>query len=271
MNNRLKKFIGFLLPIITVVIGCLVSFEIKPFSITFSKDQVIVGLLTLLAADSIIARITSLGSIEESVLNLNNALFSLKKEFKILIDFGEKGLQRACTKEEAAFEGHVALMKTKMLKLMGIGASWLAGEQNRSRLIEMLNNNYPVTILLPDPCSRDIKNRYINDEPPEFELGLTGIATRIKDWYSLSQHYKSLSLKVYKIYPVATVTVYEDKVFVSPVLYKRRTMDNLTIIFSRPSKGAIIYESHFDQISSRAALDVDINYLNQLTLEFPNM
>jgi len=193
----------------------------------------------------------------------------VREEFLVLGDFIEKGIERVCTGEEIAEEGRRELSNTKSLKVIGIGVSWLVKDDNYIRLQEMLENKYPVRVIIPDPCAREIIERYANDEPPEFDLGLSGLAARIKTWYNLSKKYDTLEVRVYTRYPVANVTIYDDHLYVAPVLYKRRAKDNLTAIFRRPSKGAEAYEDHFNKVYVHGSLELNDAYLAKLNEQYP--
>ena len=193
----------------------------------------------------------------------------VRKEFSVLGDFVSKGIERVCTGEEVADLGREELQSSKSLKVLGIGISWLVKGNNRRRLEEMLERGMSVVILVPDPCAEEIIERYKNDEPPTFELGLDGLAGRIRDWKAQSEKYQSLEVRTYHRYPMSNVTIYSDKVYVGPVLYKRRAKDNLTAIYRRPSRGAEVFEDHFWNVYEHGSSILDDEYMNKLNKIYP--
>lgn len=184
-------------------------------------------------------------------------------------DFIEKGIERVCTGDEIAEVGREELTSSKLLKVIGIGTSWLVTGSNHERLLEMLENKLPVQVLVPDPCAREIIERYEKDEPPEFELGLSGLADRLRHWDSLRKRYGTLNIRAYHRYPVANVTILEHHVYVGPVLYKRRAKDNLTAIFRRPSKGAEVYEDHFNNILESGSVEITEAFMAEVNRQYP--
>lgn len=193
----------------------------------------------------------------------------VREEFLVLGDFIEKGIERVCNGDEIAEVGRAELASSKSLKVLGIGISWLVKGKNHERLLEMLESKLPVQVLVPDPCSSEIIQRYTHDEPPEFELGLPGLAGRLRHWYELSKKYETLKVRAYHRYPVANVTIFDQHVYVGPVLYKRRAKDNLTAIFRRPSVGAEAYEDHFDKVFTYGSVELTEEFMRRLNQEFP--
>jgi hypothetical protein len=194
----------------------------------------------------------------------------MKKKFLVLSDFIEKGIERIYTAQEVGQETPILLNKTTSLKILGIGNSWLVKGDNLKRLEEMLIRNYLVMILIPDPLASEIQERYTHDEPPTFELGLEGLARRILDWYDLFKKHPNLSVKAYTRYPVVNLSIYDNYVYASPVLFKRRAKDSFTAVFRRPSSGAQIYEEHFDKIyHDGSSIDItDPSYIRKLCNKF---
>lgn len=211
--------------------------------------------------------VISLGWVE--VLHEWSVARKVRAEFMVLGDFIEKGIERVCTGEEIADLGRAELSQSRSLKVIGIGISWLLKGANRERLSNMLSDGHPIQVLIPDPLSREIIERYSTDEPADFELGLPGLAGRVHDWNALAKKHTSLKVRIYDRYPVANVTILDDHVYVAPVLFKRRAKDNLTAIFRRPSKGAAAYEDHFDKVFTQGAAEITREYLELLTQSFP--
>ena len=129
--------------------------------------------------------VISLGLVE--TLHEYTVAKKVRAEFMVLADFIEKGIERVCTSEEIQIESPALLAKTKSLKVLGIGISWLVTGDNKTRIEEMLARNQKIMILIPDPLSSEIRERYEKDEPPSFELGLEGLARRVCDWYDLKK------------------------------------------------------------------------------------
>ena len=158
---------------------------------------------------------------------------------------------------------------TEALKVIGIGLSWLLRGDNRKSLERLLSGGASVNILIPDPCAGEIVERYQNDEPPDFELGLQGLAERARQWADFAKTYRSLSVRICNRYPVANVTIFDRRVLVSPVLYKRRAKDSFTAIFRRPSEAAAIYEDHFKQLFEHGSRLLDEASLKGINERYP--
>lgn len=194
----------------------------------------------------------------------------VREEFLVLGDFIEKGIERICTGDEITEVCREELASSRSLKVIGIAISWLVKGRNRDRLIEMLESKLPVEILVPDPCAREIIERYNMDEPPTFEYGLTGLAERLRDWHNLCKKYSTLTVRAYHRYPVANITILDNHVYVGPVLYKRRAKDNLTAIFRKPSKGAEVYEDHFKNVFEFGSVEVTEAFMAILNQQYPD-
>lgn len=210
--------------------------------------------------------IISLGMVE--VIHEMAVAKRVRNDFLILADFIDKGIERLCTQEEMPDISLEALRSTKSFKIIGIGISWIWKDPYYSILLEKLERRNSVVILIPDPLSPEIMERYNVDEPPTYELGLEGLARRIINWHNLSKEYNNLELRAFHRYPVVNVSVYDKHVFASPVLFQRRAKDSLTVIFRRPSSGAEIYEDHFDKIRKNGSFPLTDQYLKRLRQHF---
>lgn len=206
---------------------------------------------------------------------------NVRSQFKILSDFKINGVERVCSSYEINQVGYEQLQKTKTFKGIGFGFQWLLDDNhdvngpNQAELGRILksSNSKSVLILLPDPCSDQIKERYGKDEPNtesyRYELGLEGISEAIKKWYGIQEKYQGkIEVRVYSCYPMANVNIYDDYIFVSAVLYKRRAKDGFTIVYRRGSKGAEIYESHIDEIVKSSSEPLTALYLSKLNGEY---
>ena len=180
----------------------------------------------------------------------------VRDEFKILADFVDKGIRRICTKDELKEINSDSLKDTHTLGVLGIGLSWLFDGENRQRFEQLLREKGEVRVLVPDPCSHEIIARY-EDEPTDFELGLPGLADRLRNWQSLHGTFPTLQVHVYKSYPAATLTLYDNVIFVGNVLYKQRAKDNLTAVYRRPSRAAVYYESHFSKLFLEGSVPIE--------------
>lgn len=195
----------------------------------------------------------------------------VRQEFRILADFAAKGIERVCGASEIGTVGAAELATTESLKVIGIGLSWLLKGGNRERLERLLSAGKSVTILIPNPCAPELVERYQRDEPPDFELGLQGLAERARQWAAFAKHHSSLTVRLYHRYPVANVTIFDRLVLVSPVLYKRRAKDSFTAIFRRPSGVAAVYEDHFKQLFEHGCDPLDETSLNTIDARYPAM
>lgn len=77
-----------------------------------------------------------------------------------------------------------------------------------------------------------------------------------------------MNIRVYNRYPVVTVTIYDRKILVSPVLFKRRAKDSMTAIYRKPSSGAEIYEEHFDKVFELGSSEITPEYIDQLRFTY---
>lgn len=194
--------------------------------------------------------IISLGLVE--VLHEFFVAKQVRAEFQILGDFLDKGIKRMCTSEEADRLSPELLRSSKVFKVLGIGNKWLVDGPCREILIKRIKEGREAQILIPDPTSQEIAERYLNDEPDTFELGLSGLAERAINWHKLVTEYGSnLEVRLYDDYPVVNMSIYDNCVFVSPVLYKRRGKDCLTTVFRSPSIGSAYYVEHFDGLFNK--------------------
>lgn len=211
--------------------------------------------------------VVSLGCVE--VLHEISVARKVRAEFLVLGDFIEKGISRVCTGEEIGELGSSNLKATKSIAVLGIGLSWLFRDPNRVEFERILQSGREARILVPDPTSREIEERYEHDEPPDFEIGLPGLAERLRSWRTLSAKYPRLQVRAYTRYPVANVTIFDKVVLVAPVLFQRRAKDNLTAVFRRPSSGSVNYEDHFNKVFQNGSKELTIEFFQQLDKHFP--
>jgi hypothetical protein len=192
----------------------------------------------------------------------------IRAEFLVLADFLTKGIQRICDEHEVEMVGAEEIKRTRSLGVMGLGLGWLCHGPNHEQLLALLADGCSVRILIPDPTAGEIVERYA-DEPASFELGLPGLAGRVGAWMKLQRQYPALEVHVYDRYPVATVTIYDSRLMVAPVLFKRRTKDNMTAVFCRPSSAAHIYEDHFKKVWDDGSRPLDDNIMARVEAAFP--
>jgi hypothetical protein len=194
-----------------------------------------------------------------------------REKFMILGDVIEKGIKRLSDPKERNSSGEEALKRTKELSVMGFSMDWLLNE-NLRRLEEMIAHGYEIKIMMANPLSPAVINRYNNDEPKPLRRGREGIALNINQMYHITKKSEHAVLKVFNNYPVSTVTIYDEDVYVGPVLYLQTPRDNMTTIYRRHSSGAQAYINHFNKIfeSETASTIVDQNYMRDLYNEFKN-
>lgn len=157
---------------------------------------------------------------------------------------------------------------TDSLKVIGIGNGWLLKGEQHVRLERLLERGVAVRVLLPNPLSFQIKERYDNDEPETHQLSRNKFAALILQWHELMKSNPSLGVRVYNRYPMMNVSVYRDRVLASPILYRRRGKGGLTFAFRRPSVGAEIYEGHFDKVYESGSSEITDAYLSELQRVF---
>ena len=206
---------------------------------------------------------------------------SVRSQFKILSDFKLNGVERVCTAKEIEEFGKDQISKTLSFSGIGFGFQWLMDNNqdvdgpNQIQLIRILESaqSKKVMILVPDPCSPQLRERYDKDEPNSdlysYELGLSGIAESIKKWYAIKEKYPGkIEVRVYSCYPMANVNVYDDYVFVSAVLFKRRVKDGFTIVYRRGSKGAELYENHIKNVAEERSELLTKKYIDLLNKNY---
>ena len=194
----------------------------------------------------------------------------VQQEFALLRDLVENGIQRVCTRTEATELGAAELARSRSLKVVGVSLGWLDDPAVSSRLEALLIERCRIDILLPDPLAPAILERYNRDEPPEWTRGPASIAELLIRLGNKRARHSSLGVFIYDRYPVATVTVYDNLVFVSPVLFRRRGVDAPTAIYRRRSLGGEIFEKHFDALKSESK-EATSDYLNHLRSQLPNL
>ena len=175
----------------------------------------------------------------------------VRSEFLILGDFLDKGIERICTSDEVTKTTQDILDKTTRFKVLGIGNTWLLTTSNLNKLKKICNKGVQVEVLIPDPLSQEIAERYLNDEPESIVLDLNGLADNVIKWYEFmkdDEYGGNLKVLLFDDYPVINMSIYDDRVFVSPVLYKRRGKDCLTAVFKQPSIASNMYIEHFDEL-----------------------
>lgn len=187
---------------------------------------------------------------------------------QLVRDWDEKGVERVCTEAETSAISARELETTDFLKIIGIGNSWLLKGDQHARLERLLVRNVAVRVLIPDPLSPQIRERYDKDEPDSHQLDLTKFASLVLQWHDLALAQRSLAVRVYNRYPMMNVSVYRDRVLASPILYKRRGKEGLTFVFRRPSVGAEIYEGHFDKVFETGSTEITDTYLTNLQSSF---
>jgi|WetSurMetagenome_2_1015567.scaffolds.fasta_scaffold328571_1 hypothetical protein len=227
-----------------------------------------------------IQRIRSLNEKEELTENIaqktNSILSPLMVDIKtrighinrLVTDSIETGIEQVCDSEETTNLGIEELKSTSVVKVIGIGNSWLLAEPHKSRLDDMLTSGCQIHVLIPDPLSPEVIERYEKDEPKSAKLGLNGIARRVIKWYEMKQRHPSLNVRIFNRYPVVNLSIYDKHVYASSVLYQKRGFESLTVIFRRPSKGAEIYEDHFDQVYLSGSVEITPSYLHLLKSKF---
>jgi len=184
---------------------------------------------------------------------------------QLVADSLEKGIEKVCTNAEIAVVGSEGLQRTTKLRVIGLGNSWLLKEpKNHQRLLQLLEARAEVIVLLPDPLSLQVRERYMIDEPSTRRLDLPELALRVLKWYQLKTAYPRMILRVVHRYPMVNVTIYDHYLFASPLLYQRRGIDNLTVMFRYPSPGAEMYEDHFNKICDSGSDNVDESYVARL-------
>lgn len=272
-ENRIIKQTWFKVALYLMLIGFFLLYIANTIELDASKEYLRAILNSLAGAAIAVALI--------DVFHEYFVARDIRHQFKILSDFKQNGVERVCAQEEVNELGYELISKTNSLKAIGIGLQWLMDEteevegKNQKHLLRILNSktSQKAYILIPDPCSNQIKERYVNDEPNHKNdvsmLGLKGIAGAVRKWNKLRENHKDeLEVKVYHRYPMANVTIYDDYVFVSAVLYKHRAKDGFTVIYRRGSKGAQIYENHFNEVYKSGSIPLDDYYIKKLNNEY---
>lgn len=220
-------------------------------------------------------------------LQISNRLQVIDEEIKhvnpLVEDWFLHGIEAVCGENEINEIGHKELMTTKQLKVIGLGLTWLLhNPDNHNRMKQILfegGNEVTVTILLPNPLEPLIERRVNKDEPETHSYELSDLARNIRAWYDLknNSHHEfnpnALEIKVYDTYPVVNMSIYDERLYVAPYLYKRAGVDSLTVIYRRKrdgtsTVGARIYEEHFEQVYN-SSQEITPGYLALLNRKFP--
>jgi hypothetical protein len=198
----------------------------------------------------------------------NAIALKVESTSQLVRDWDEKGVERVCAESETGAISAKELETTDFLKIIGIGNGWLLKGEQHARLERLLARGASVRVLIPDPLSPQIKERYSKDEPESRQLNLAELAGLVLEWHELAQSNPSLGVRVYNRYPMMNVSVYRGRVLASPILYRRRGKEGLTFVFRRPSIGAEIYEGHFDKVYESGATEISPVYLFDLERTF---
>jgi len=189
---------------------------------------------------------------------------------QLVRDWDQKGVERVCSDAEIGAVSAAELEATDSLKIIGIGNGWLLEGSQHLRLERLLLQGAEVRILVPDPLSSQIRERYDKDEPDSHQLDLHKFASLVLQWRDFAARHSSLAVRVYNRYPMMNVSVYSRRVLASPILYRRRGKEGLTFVFRRPSVGSDIYEGHFDKVFETGSTEITADYLARLLKAFPH-
>jgi len=272
-----------ILLLLGIAAGCYATF--LGFSSKNTTETIIVGMLTVLVGAALVEKqslfkdifselIVTKEKLQSITNNIDKTINILSKNHELeelFRDAHNKGIKRILTEQEVEPMGREALSKSDNLKVIGFTSAWLVKEENDIRLKRMLNDNKQIQVIIPNPLADEIKVRYQIGEPSDKVLGRKTIAIRIITWYEQKLANNNFTLKVYDHYPTVTTTFYDDEVYVSSVLFKRQTKDNLTTVFDIDSTAGQIYLEHFNNVYIFGSADVDDEYILALINEFPEL
>jgi hypothetical protein len=117
----------------------------------------------------------------------------------------------------------------RILTISGTKNAGLGDEATINALFENLKNK-KVEILLANPNSEALKNRYRNDEPNSHEVGLEGLKARLT-WLEtkreeLDRRYRdNVDVRVYSSYPTVNFVQVDGEYYSSVFGYKLRGSD----------------------------------------------
>ena len=124
------------------------------------------------------------------------------------------------------------LNKKKEIKLLTLSGSKTGqlGSESIRELLEDNNRKSKITIMLGDPFSDAILNRYKYDEPDDYEAGIEGITRRLVKLHSIKlalseEAKKKLEVRVFKNYPTISVIQADNDLYSSVYGYKLRGSD----------------------------------------------
>lgn len=146
--------------------------------------------------------------------------------------------------------------RVNILTLSGSIAIPLTDEQTIRSIVDSRRRS-EITILIGDPFSESIKERYKRDEPLTHQAGIAGIERRI---LLLSEIIGSLAPKarerihvgVYENYPTISIFQGDHQIYFSYYGYKLRGDDTPTILTTVDQRLGAALIKHFDQVKKDA-------------------
>lgn len=167
------------------------------------------------------------------------------------------------------------LENNKNISLLTLSGTKVAslGDSKVKDLLSSTDRKSNIKILLANPFSKAIINRYDVDEPETYEAGLEGIKRRLvwlnNIYINLPSHaQKRLEIKVYDNYPVVSLLKADSDVYSTSYGYRLRGADCPRLHVKANSEYGYFLQKHFDKIFEDAIslnkwLDI---YRNQLNL-----
>ena len=129
-----------------------------------------------------------------------------------------------------------------------------------SKVQEMLSDparKAKITLLLANPYSSAIINRYENDEPESYEAGLGGIERRLLWLHKLIESLPStakrkIDVRVYDNYPVVSIVQADNDIYSSSYGFKLRGGDCPKVHSEKGGGYGIFLLKHFGKVYERA-------------------
>lgn len=190
--------------------------------------------------------------------------FTLNKK----IDFLKKEIERFTNQYSGVLEvlpsNHTIsfidlVSQCQLIRILTLSGTKLGelGDTRLKSMLQSLPSNTKVTILLGNPFSKNIIERYEKDEPENYETGLEGINRRLVFLYTLFKEIpktkkKNITIKVFDNYPTLSILQADDDLYSANYGYKLRGGDCPKIHSKTNGDYGDFLLKHFNMVQSNA-------------------
>lgn len=140
----------------------------------------------------------------------------------------------------------------RLLALAGTRAGFLGDSKVRDAFLDPARKS-KITILLANPFSAAIQERYQRDEPDTYEAGPAGIERRLVALYDLTSNLRpeaadTIDVRVYDCYPTISVLQADDDLYSTTYGHKLRGADCPKVHCSAGGEYAKFLLKHFQEV-----------------------